>query len=526
MIVKICCVDLENKLLVFFFNENANKSADNLCIKNKLLTILLRDKWNKFTFLKNSFLKSSSMPTYNQLKRQIDLNPFAELMLRNELKALPNVIQENEYIDTAVHGYWNTRHALLLATTQRILLVDSDNFGDVEVIEFPYNDTVSVRCPTPDSVVFGTAERKIKIDNTLEEYIAAFYKITQDRLAGNEPQLGHERDIYSKQTGQEVSEQADNEPVSNPFHVFLRGLDGLSKMIGQSASGNRQSAIGGQESAKSKPKSTEPEKTLDELLVELNALVGLQNVKDEVNSLVNVLKIEKLRTEQGIALPDRSLHMVFHGNPGTGKTTIARLLAKIFKALGVLSKGLMYETDRSGLVAGYTGQTSLKVREVCEKAMGGILFIDEAYALNSDDTYGPEAVNTIVKFMEDNRDDFVVIVAGYEQKMTEFIGSNPGLYSRFNKYIGFKDYTPEELLEIYLLQTQKVQLKVAEDAKKKVYKLFKQLYDERDSTFGNGRLSRNVFEKTYEKQANRLVKEGIEQADISLITEADIPVME
>ncbi len=474
------------------------------------------------------------MPTYNQLKRQIDLNPFAELMLRNELKALPNVIHENEYIDVAVHGYWNTRHALLLATSQRILLVDSDNFGDVEVIAFPYNDTVTVRCPTPDSVVFGTAERKIKIDNTLEEYIAAFYKITQDRLAGNEPQLNHERDVYSKQTEQNSSQQADNEVVSNPFHVFLRGLDGLSKMIGNSVNGSPEiSAVGGQQSANSssqssrnKPKSIEPEQSLDELLAELNALVGLQNVKDEVNSLVNVLKIEKLRTEQGITLPERSLHMVFHGNPGTGKTTIARLLAKIFKALGVLSKGQMYETDRSGLVAGYTGQTSLKVREVCEKAMGGILFIDEAYALNSDDTYGPEAVNTIVKFMEDNRDDFVVIVAGYEQKMTEFIGSNPGLYSRFNKYIGFKDYTPEELLEIYLLQTKKVQLKVAEDAKKKVYKLFKQLYDERDASFGNGRLSRNVFEKTYEKQANRLVKEGIEKADISLITEADIPVME
>lgn len=473
------------------------------------------------------------MPTYNQLKRQIDLNPFAELMLRNELKSLPSIIQENEYIDASVHGYWNTRHALLLATTQRILLVDSDNYGDVEVIEFPYNDTVTVRCPTPDSVVFGTADRKIKIDNTLEEYIASFYKVAEARLAGKEPQIHHEKDIYSKQEQEEFTEQADNEVVSNPFHVFLRGLDGLSKMIGQSTIGSSQSAMGNSQSAVSKsqsstnkPQSTEPEKTLDELLAELNALVGLQNVKDEVSGLVNVLKVEKVRKEQGISLPERSLHMVFHGKPGTGKTTIARLLAKIFKVLGVLSKGQLYETDRSGLVAGYTGQTSLKVREVCEKAMGGILFIDEAYALNSDDTYGPEAVNTIVKFMEDNRDDFVVIVAGYEEKMTDFINSNPGLHSRFNKYIGFKDYSPEELLEIYLLQTQKVQLKVEETAKKKVYKLFKKLYEDRDAAFGNGRLSRNIFEKTYEKQANRLVKEGIDKADISLIKEEDIPVME
>ncbi len=467
------------------------------------------------------------MPTYGQIKRQIDLNPFALLMLRNELKALPSIIQEEEYIDASVHGYWNNRHVLLLATTKRILLVDSDEYGDVEVIEFPYDKTVTVRCPTPDSVVFGTAERKVRVDNTIEEYIAAFYKVVNARLEGKEPKIYRERDIYSKnaeEAEKEYSEQGQPEYTSNPFHVLLKGLDGITKMINPDVKVNQY-----EKAATAKPTDdipAVPEQSLDELLAELNALVGLQNVKDEVSSLVNVLKIEKIRQEKGIKVPERSLHMVFHGNPGTGKTTIARLLAKIFKALGVLSKGHLYETDRSGLVAGYTGQTSLKTREVCEKSKGGILFIDEAYALNTDDTYGPEAVNTIVKYMEDHRDDFVVIVAGYEEKMTEFINSNPGLHSRFNKYIGFKDYTPEEILEIYLIQANKVQLKVEEGAKKKVYKLFKKLYEDRDSSFGNGRLARNIFEKTYEKQANRLVKEGIEKADISLIKEADIPVME
>ncbi|WP_337042873.1 AAA family ATPase [Emticicia sp. 17c] len=466
------------------------------------------------------------MPTYGQIKRQIDLNPFALLMLRNELKALPAIIKENEYIDASVHGYWNTRHVLLLATTQRILLVDSDQYGDVEVIEFPYDQTVSVRCPTPDSVVFGTAERKVRVDNTIEEYIAAFYKVVKDRLDGKEPQIYREKDIYSQQEQlqEEPSGQRQEEYTSNPFHVILKGLDGLTKMISPDVKVNQPEKPA--QTNSTAPIPAQPEQTLDELLAELNALIGLQNVKDEVSSLVNVLKIEKIRKEQGIKVPERSLHMVFHGNPGTGKTTIARLLAKIFKALGLLSKGHLYETDRSGLVAGYTGQTSLKTMEVCQKSSGGILFIDEAYALNTDDTYGPEAVNTIVKYMEDHRNDFVVIVAGYEEKMNEFINSNPGLHSRFNKYIGFKDYTPEEILEIFLLQAQKVQLKVDEAARKKVYKLFKKLYEDRDSSFGNGRLARNIFEKTYEKQANRLVKEGPDKADISLIKEADIPVME
>lgn len=461
------------------------------------------------------------MPTYGQIKRQIDLNPFALLMLRNELKALPSIIQTDEYIDATVHGYWNTRHVLLLATTKRILLVDSDAYGDIEVIEFPYSKEITVRCPTPDSVVFGTTNRKVKVDNALEEYIQPFYEVAKSRLEGKEPPIHRERDIYSNHDNSEEN----IETTSNPFNILVRGLDDFSKMIMPQKQAEQEPKPWTPEGSQTK-QSEEPQQSLEELLAELNALVGLQNVKEEVNSLVNVLKIEEIRKKQGIKIPDRSLHMVFHGNPGTGKTTIARLLAKIFKALGILSKGHLYETDRSGLVAGYTGQTSLKTREVCQKALGGILFIDEAYSLDTDDTYGPEAVNTIVKFMEDHRDDFVVIVAGYEQKMLDFIHSNPGLESRFNKYIAFKDYTPEELLEIFLLQTNKAQLKVDEKAKRKVLKLFKKLHEDKNESFGNGRLSRNIFEKTYEKQANRLVKEDLSKADISMIFDVDIPEIE
>ncbi|MFT6204404.1 MAG: Holliday junction resolvasome RuvABC ATP-dependent DNA helicase subunit, partial [Spirosomataceae bacterium] len=173
-----------------------------------------------------------------------------------------------------------------------------------------------------------------------------------------------------------------------------------------------------------------------------------------------------------------------------------------------------------------TGQTALKVREVCEKSRGGILFVDEAYALNTQDTYGPEAFNTIVKFMEDNRNDFIVILAGYESPMMELIESNPGLESRFNKYIAFTDYAPEELVDIFLLQTNKIDIKVEDEAIERLMEIFKEQYDARSESFGNGRLARNFFEKAYENQATRLINEGLDTADISLLKAIDIPDVE
>jgi stage V sporulation protein K len=451
------------------------------------------------------------MPTYSQIKQQIDLNPFADLMLRNEMRALPNIIQSDEFIDASVHGYWNGLHALILATSKRILLIDSDNKGDVVVIEFPYTKELEIRCPRPDAVIFGDEKRKYKVDNAIEEYIANFYQVVISKLAGKEPVVERNYDLYSSQA-------TENQPVNNPFNIFMKGLDGINRMINPELKIQSTKDI-----PNSDTKKTEPFKTIEELLAELNGLVGLKNVKDEVNSLVNVLKVEKLRKEQGMTIPERSLHSVFHGNPGTGKTTIARLLAQVYQSLGVLSKGHLYETDRSGLVAGYTGQTALKTAEVCKKSLGGILFIDEAYALNTTDTFGPEAINTIVKFMEDHRDDFIVIVAGYEKPMKDFIDSNPGLKSRFNKFIEFKDYVPEELVKIFEINLKKAQLIADDDAKAKVLKIFTKLYEGRNESFGNGRLARNIFEKTYEKQANRIVNEGVEKADLTKILAVDIP---
>ncbi len=246
---------------------------------------------------------------------------------------------------------------------------------------------------------------------------------------------------------------------------------------------------------------------LDELMQKLNDLVGLESVKEEVTSLINLINIQKVRKSRGMKQIPISYHMVFTGNPGTGKTTVARLLSEIYRELGVLSKGSLVETDRSGLVAGYVGQTALKVQEKVKEAMGGILFIDEAYALTSSGSpndFGREATDTLVKAMEDNRDDLIVIVAGYTEPMKQFRGSNPGLRSRFNKYLLFPDYEPDELTEIFRRMCTSNGYDISSEAETAIKEKFTQMYENRDETFGNGRDVRNIFEKAVIKQASRL----------------------
>ena len=268
----------------------------------------------------------------------------------------------------------------------------------------------------------------------------------------------------------------------------------------------------------------EPPEDINDLKAELNGYIGLAGIKREVTNLINMATVYKMREKHGLPTVDMSLHMVFTGNPGTGKTMIARLMARIYRSLGILSKGQLVEVDRSGLVAGYVGQTAAKTAEVIEKAKGGVLFIDEAYALNGsgENDFGQEAIDTLLKAMEDNRDDLVVIVAGYDKLMENFIHSNPGLESRFNRYLHFDDYSVDEMVGIYEMQLKKGKYQLDDEAKAAVRE-----YLEASKThlisFGNGRGVRNIFERTLVQQSNRLANaENVTVEMLMAITAEDV----
>ncbi|WP_294899217.1 AAA family ATPase [uncultured Eubacterium sp.] len=258
------------------------------------------------------------------------------------------------------------------------------------------------------------------------------------------------------------------------------------------------------------PEETEEDtRTLDELLDELNALVGLEKVKNKVHDLIVYQKVQKMRREKNLHSTKNTLHLAFTGNPGTGKTTVARIVGRIYKRIGLLSKGHFVEVSRTDLIAGYQGQTALKVKKVIEKAKGGVLFIDEAYSITENehsDSYGRECLTELTKALEDYREDLVVIVAGYTEPMKRFFESNPGLKSRFNTFIEFDDYSPTELDKILVSMCKNNDYTLDEEAAQKIHLYFEEQTTSKDENFANGRLVRNLYDDLVMNHARRVIK--------------------
>ena len=295
----------------------------------------------------------------------------------------------------------------------------------------------------------------------------------------------------------------------------------------QSSGSVQKNDDAGAKSAEPEQAPAEKEPSLDELLNKLDTLVGLDNIKRSVKSLINYVKIRKLRVEKELPNPPLSLHMVFMGNPGTGKTTVARILSQLYRAIGVLSKGQLVEVDRSGLVAGFVGQTAIKTSDAVKSALGGILFIDEAYSLapeagNGND-FGREAIETLLKLMEDHRDDLIVVVAGYSEPMERFIGSNPGLESRFNRYFMFEDYNSGELYDIFSSMCAQSEYILTGEAEDFAREHFKEIYETRDDNFGNARHVRNFFENIVSVHSDRVsALESHTREDLTTVLREDL----
>lgn len=351
----------------------------------------------------------------------------------------------------------------------------------------------------------------IKMPETFKYFILANagHKIKNDRYANKEARTLAES--YRK-LGQEylAANTESTEVEINVLSSYCVMLDENLKAYGLLQPDYKSVAI--------QADAGEKEQSADELIAELNSLTGLTAVKEDVNALINLLKVQKMREQMGMKQTSVNKHLVFMGNPGTGKTTVARLLAKIYKAIGAISKGHLVEVDRSGLVCGYIGQTATKTAEVIESALGGVLFIDEAYTLTNgkgQGDFGQEAVDTLLKGMEDHRDDLVVIVAGYTELMEEFLDSNPGLRSRFNKFINFEDYTAEEEVEILINNCKKQEYMLSRDALEEARRFFTDRVADKPEGYANARDVRNYLEKAISNQATRIV--GLKDVDKNIL---------
>jgi hypothetical protein len=366
-----------------------------------------------------------------------------------------------------------------------------------------------------ETLVTRLAHLVARADGPIKPVEAATIKSIQDefhlhlrQIPIDEPGDHEEADRVGSQAIEKIFDLRERLPaLERPSASATQPADPAASVPGRQVAAQRGATPDAAPPAAPVEKS--PAERLDEAMAELDRLIGLDTIKDEVTTLANFLKVQSRREEVGLPNADLSLHMVFNGNPGTGKTTVARIIGKIFGAMGVLAKGHLVETDRSGMVAEYAGQTGPKSNKKIDEALDGVLFIDEAYTLiaaEGEDPFGHEAVQTLLKRMEDDRQRLVVILAGYPREMKSLLLSNPGLSSRFSRHLDFVDYTPLELSRIFGLMCGKNHYQLDSRTRAKVTLGFTWLYEFRDRHFGNGRTARNLFEHAIRRQANRIAE--------------------
>lgn len=477
---------------------------------------------------------------YQSLKPLIDLDPkFADLILTDLAKIVRICGRSNGEITTNELLAYLTLYALVKQDAEKLNVVFKTwDFSEADRLKYQ-KLTLQILLDITreqsnsaqlDQLMLPAVLNKLdeeKGTNSLNPSINAIYKFAQAVVKSDGTISLQEMEAISQ-----VWQILHNYPKIGNVQEGLAAVPAIPTGNPSTASPAQNSAPVQNGSAQPEPPAAEKTAAelatiFDQAMAELNDLVGMENIKEEVKTLANFLKVQKIRQERGLATTSVSLHSVFCGPPGTGKTTIARLTGRIFQGLGFLKKGHLIETDRAGMVAGYVGQTAKKVDDLVNSALDGVLFIDEAYALVPKDAgrdFGQEAIDVLLKRMEDYRDRLVVIVAGYTDEMTEFIESNPGLKSRFNRYFYFNDYQPEELLAIYESFCKKSHFKLTDATRERLLKLFEQLYINRDRTFGNARVVRNLFEKSIERQANRLaVLSDLSDEVLTTLMPEDIP---
>lgn len=495
---------------IFTEEYNAMCAAYNVMRKSKMVQIITSSK-------ENTELRSATKNWISLAETRLEMSACPVLYLKKEVPT---------FLESDGATFYLYPHFVLRVGGKKDITAFSYAEFDIDLTEGSYILGEEAKVPR-DAMVVGKAYKYSNKDGSPDMRVKDNPSTLMIRIADIESE---NYGIYYQLSNYEAAENffsKFNEFVAKTIATEVCRSNSIETLLGNDEGITAIADNGGEKLSQEKSfhvnkQTFSPENPYEEL----NSLIGLDNVKNEIKSLANLVKVQQAREKNDLKNVTMSYHLVFTGNPGTGKTTIGRIIAAIYRDLGILKKGHLVETDRSGLVAGYLGQTATKTNAIIDEALDGVLFIDEAYSLSEEhDSYGKEAIATLLKRMEDERDRLVVVLAGYTDPMKQFITSNPGLESRFNRYIDFPDYSEDELMQIFMKQIEKYDYEIEDEALAIIKESIHNNVINKDEQFGNARYIRNMFEKILANQANRLAREiKIDSEKLKHVTTEDCHV--